>query len=248
MWSCADVDGTLLKEKSAFAPIPALWANATDVTLFFLSANDVTYTEPSNDPWYAAHLQVELPDPSAASPNATIPAYLRDEPARVLGCATRYQFCNPDPAAGKSCTPLTGILPATAAADALWRTDKQREFFNTSSNQILTGASGLPEIVSYTGISSLTARHGLGQGMQGPLPSNQWQLEVENWFGATMADLQRATVEYATGPTDQAMFRFLERPQTDGEHLVCQSLVSSLPLPLSPFPTLEQEARFLRLN
>jgi hypothetical protein len=228
------MDGTLMEEQSTFDPIPALGGNETDVTLFFLSANDVTHTTPCDDPWYAAHLMRPWHNRGAASPNATIPTYLRDEPTRALGCATRYQFCNPDSGIRDSCTPLTGIYPATMAADKLWRTDEQREFFNTSSNQILKVASGLVEIVSMTGISSLTARQGLANGMQGPLPSNQWQLEVENWFGATMADLQRATLEHVTGPTEPAMLQFLERPQTHQERLVCRSLVSSP----SPFPPL----------
>ena len=226
----SDVDGTLLKEKSDFAPIPALEANATDVTLFFLSTNGVAFTKPCDDSWYHAHTQKTASLIGSGEP-ATF--YVGEEPARVLGCATRYQFCNPDPKIGRSCTPLTGIFTATAAAGALWQTKKQQDFFNTISTSILTGAGGLYDIVVTTGISSLIARHGLAVGVQGLLPSNQWQLEVENWFGVTLADLQRVTVELVTGPADPAIFRFLERPQTDEERLVCRSLVSCLFLPFS---------------
>lgn len=220
-----------------FAPIPALQANATDVTIFFLSKNGVFFIKPSDDPWFVAQ---DSERSNAIDGSSTTPLSYGDQPARVLGCVERYQFCNPDVKTGRSCTPLTGIFTATAAADALWQTDKQREFFNTSSNSILRAAGGLIEIVGLTGISSLLARHGLVNGIQGPIPSNQWQLEAENWFGATMADLQRVTVEYVTGPTDPAMFRFLDRPQAEEEHLMCRSLVSCLFLflfliSLSPF-------------
>lgn len=199
--------------------------NATDLSLFFLSTNGVAFTEPSDDLWYAAH-NVLTANPS--QDNALTTAYSGDEPVRVLGCATRYQYCNPDPKMGHSCTPLAGIFTATSAADALWTTDKQKNFFNASSNSILTGTGGLVDIVIDTGISSLIARHSLSQGFQGPLSNNQWQLEVENWFAATLADLQKVTVEYVTGPTDPAVFPFLRRPQTEEEQLLCRSLVSYL--------------------
>lgn len=220
--SYSDIDGMLLKEQSELFPISALQANASDITLLFLSVNGVAFVTPCDDPWYAAHT---LPIGGNTSRASLVGG---DKPVSVLGCTEQYQFCNPDPKMGRSCTPLSGIHAATATADTLWRTDKQRGFFNTSSNSILNGAGGLYEIVAYTGISSLIARHSLSQGLQGSLPSNQWQLEVENWYGATLADLQRVAVEYATGPTDSAVFRFSKRPQTEEEHLVYQSLVSYL--------------------
>lgn len=34
------------------------------------------------------------------------------------------------------------------------------------------------------------------------LPSDQWMLELQNWFAVNMARLQHSVVEYATGPTD----------------------------------------------
>ena len=193
------------------------------MTLFFLSANDVVFTERCDDPWFAAQSKGwTIPD----SFNKSAVVYLRDEPARVLGCAERYQFCNPGSETSGSCTPLAGIYPASMAANATWQTVEQREFFNASSNQIFH-ADGLLEIVTVAGISSLTAREVLQAGRQGPLPSHQWQLEVENWFGATLADLQRVMVEYVTGPTDPAMFPLMERTMTENARRVCRSLVSS---------------------
>lgn len=208
-----------------------------------------TNTEPCDDLWYAAHSVVRTVD--STSETGSLSYYLHDEPVRVLGCTTRYQFCNPDPKMGSPCTPLAGIFTLAAAADALWQTEEQRRFFNAASTQIVNNAGGLTEIVTFTGITSLLARHSLANSMQGPLPSNQWQLEVENWFGATMADLQRAAVEYATGSIDQELSRFLKKPQTYEEHLLCRSLVSHFflsPLSFSPFSISEKEARFLRLD
>lgn len=213
----------MLKKESEVVPISVLQANATDVTFMFLSTNGIFFNTRCDDPWYAAF------NPMPVNDNSIKPVYFAEEPVRVLGCTERYQFCNPNPnfKMDSSCTPLTGIFTATAAADALWRTNEQRKIFNISSNAILSDADGLYEMVSVTGISSLIARHSLFVGVQDQLPNNQWQLEVENWYGATLADLQRTTVEYVTGPNDPVIFRYLQRPQTGEEHLMCRSLVSS---------------------
>lgn len=217
-----DVDGTVLTD-SDFAPIPALRVNATDTALIFLSLNDIMFLERCDDPWYAATTIIKTE--TDTSVNKTF--YHGDEPARVLGCTERYQFCNPGSETNNSCTPLAGYDTARAAANTVWRTDAQREFFKVLVREII----GIFEIVLIADISSLTAREKLSGGLQGLLANNQWQLDVENWFTASLADLQGRIIEYVTGPTDPAMLQFLGRPPEDARR-VCQSVVSSL----SPFP------------
>lgn len=181
----------------------------------------------SDDPWFAAH---NLNFMKSVSDNNTWKKFPHgDEPVRVLGCTQQYQICNPDLKMGHSCTPLTGARTVIEAADALWRTNQQKELFHKLVNPILTDAGHLYSTVAATGVSSLIARHGLVGGLQGRLPSNQWQLEVENWYGAALADIQRSTLELVTGPTDPAMFKYIKRPQTAEEHSVCRSLVSYFP-------------------
>jgi hypothetical protein len=238
-----------VKGTGNFSPIPALWANETDVMLFFLSANDIKFLKPCDDPWYAATTLAREFDPTGLSGNTTVTYYVRDEPARALGCTSAYQFCHPDISSGKSgesgesgksgksCTSLAGYYPATAAADALWQTDEQKALFNASVYNILDAIGDLEDIVAVAGIASLKARELLQSGLQGSLPNNQWQREVENWYGATLAELQRQTVNYATGPTEPALLQVLERPQTEGERRLCRSVVSS-PSPF-PFPRLK---------
>jgi hypothetical protein len=236
-----------VKEAGNFSPIPALWANETDVMLFFLSANDIKFFKPCDDPWYAATTLAREFDPTGLSGNTTVTYYVRDEPARALGCTSAYQFCHPDISSGKSgesgesgksCTSLAGYYRATAAALALWQTDEHKALFNASVYNILTDVSDLRDIAAVAGIASLKAREILQDGLQGPLPNNQWQREVENWYGATLAQLQRTTVKYATGPTEPALLQILERPQTEGERRLCRSVVSS-PFPF-PFPRLKE--------
>lgn len=229
MGSYSDINGTPQKEASDFYPISALQVNASDVTLLFLSTNGVQFVTPCDDPWYAAH---NLNFMRSVSGNNTWREFPHgDEPVRVLGCTQQYQICNPDLKMGHSCTPLTGARTVIAAADVLWQTNKQKKLFRTLANSILIDAGHLYGTVAATGVSSLIARHGLVGGLQGRLPSNQWQLEVENWYGAALADIQRSTVELVTGPTDPDMFKYVKRPQTEEEHFVCRSLVSYLPPP-----------------
>ncbi len=211
------------EEISDFAPLPALWNNATDLSLYFLSANDVVYTKPCDDPWYAAH-SMRRAVYNGSPTSRPLSVYFRDEAVRVLGCGTRYQICS---ATNNVCTHLTGYLAATSAAQLLWPTKKQMDFFNASSMYILNKASNLFDPVLLLRAKSLAARDSMTAGTQGPLPKNQWQLEVENWFVTAMADLQRAAVEYATGPRDQTMARYKYQPETRQERLLCRSQVSN---------------------
>lgn len=121
----------------------------------------------------------------------------------------------------------------------LYKTDEHSNLFNASLYNILTRVSDLNVIVSVAGIASLKSRDTLSTGLQGSLPNNQWQLEVENWYGATLADLQRFTVEYATGPIDPALLPILQRPQTESERQLCHSVVS-----ISPFSLFKFKRRF----
>ena len=82
-------------------------------------------------------------------------------------------------------------------------------------------AAGLTEVFGYLGTAALQSRNTLSQGVQSSLPANQWEVEVESWFKLTMADLQRAILEQATGPTEPAIRQSLVRPTTTEEQRVC---------------------------
>ena len=227
-------DGTVAHGSSDFTPVPALWDNATDVLLIFLSANDVIFMEACDDPWYSATTTVNASDPEATWGNTTVTFYVHDEPVGILGCASRYQFCNADSKSGKSCTPLAGYDVAVTAADRLLHVDRQRILLDPWLNNVFTLTSDVRTIVSVAGIASLKARDSLFQGFQGSLPNNQWQIEVENWYTATLAGLQRVTVEYATGPSEAALLDRLQRAQTDGERQLCHNVVSLCPFSFLP--------------
>lgn len=218
MVAYVDLDGTVLQSISDFTPIAPLWDNATDVCLFFLSGNGVLFIDACHDPWYSATTIFESPN------NETY--YVSDELVGVLGCVSRYQFCNADPKSGKSCTPLAGYRIAVAATEALWQIHDHRSLLDVWLEDVMIFAVDVHNIVSVAGIASLKARDTLSGGLQGPLLNNQWQVEVENWYGAILAGFQKRTVDYATGPTEPALLQILQRPRTESERQFCQNVVS----------------------
>lgn len=195
----------------------------------FLSANDVIFSQPSDDEWYAAHMATRRDIHFSLKLPGNQSFYVRDDPVRVLGCTSQYQFCNPNSGPGKDCTPLDGGSHGLPAAQRLWPSERQKAAFNWTATAILSTVMTL-------GTSALTSRNSLFDGLQGPLPSNQWEKDAQHWFQSILADLQRAVTEVATGPLNRSIDRLLVRPESAEEHLVCRSQVrTSAPFP--SFPT-----------
>lgn len=192
-------DGSV-SDGSTFLPIPDLLAPAADISLVFLSANHIIFVKPS------------------------------DEPVRVLGCTSQYQYCKPNAKlnTNTNCTPMAGIIQVASFAKSLWQTESQKALFNWSASAIMWTSMSMPRPLKTLGKSSLLSRYSLSNGIQGSLPDNQWQKEVEHWFTVILADLQRVVVEAATGPMDIAINPFLVRSQISEEHLRCRSQVSSI--------------------
>lgn len=186
----------------------------------------MVYLEPLDDPWYSAHLQVPgvMMSSHILKGNASI--WFRDNPVNVLGCAEQYQFCNPNLPANTNCTSLVGLDQAVNVTDGLWRSPAQNASFYSIRYVLDVYGIYLNDIVRSLGISSLTARNSLRGGIQGPLPNNQWQLEVQYWHSISMALLQRMVVEQATGPTSETVYPWLVKPQTKEEQAQCHIQVS----------------------
>lgn len=221
-WSHISVNGSIIEESSSFLPIPDLLHPMADVSLFFLSANDILFAEQSNDSWYSAQVLSSYKMGRHNTPGI-LSFYYRDDPVRILGCTSRFQFCNVNLESNSSCTPLTGMGAAQELSESLWQTERQRALSRWSTSAILRDAANIVDIVLALGVSSLTARYKRGEGVQASLPDNQWQLEAEHWFKITLADLQRAAIEQATGAIDRKVFERRRRPQTPEEYLLCGS-------------------------
>ncbi|KAI9787458.1 MAG: hypothetical protein M1816_007506 [Peltula sp. TS41687] len=154
-----------------FIPIPDVQSPMADVSLVFLSANDIMFSEPTDD---------------------------------------------------SCCTPLAGSDAVAELVENLW-TKEQKTFISWFKTAIHHNHPSLNSIIENLGRSSLTSRYKLQGGRQGPLPTNQWQLEVQYWFSTMLANLQMLMIDTATGPADANLTPWLRRPQNREEHRACRS-------------------------
>lgn len=207
---------------SLFTPIADLRRDDADTTLFFLTGNGVQFSQPVDDEFFAAHepqqVNIRLSDGKAGKREV----YMFDNVIHVLGCATRHQFCY----SKTSCSPLTAweyIIPELNNVNS---TEQQREAARVWSHSVATLGGDLRAIVGNLGASALLARKYFQSGIQGPLPPDQWQREVEYWQATVMARMQRVLVEYATGPSDATMQDSVEKPSDDKAQKQCKSQVS----------------------
>lgn len=223
-------NGSMLFAASTFKPVPELFIPDSDLYLFFLSAGRVLFVGNSTDPWYGANRQSRIQSfILTGEEGETSPAkymFYQSEPASPLACTMREQFCSPHIPYG-NCTPLTtvndaynlALLPMAdtnpeEAERLQWALDAMWEF---SPNLAV-----LPRIL---GGQALHSRNSLNQGVQGPIPGDQWQQDVQYWFNTALAAMQSAFIAAATGPTDPNILQFATTPNTTAQRSVCSNQV-----------------------
>lgn len=173
-------------------------------SLIFLDASDIYYNNQITDPWFAA--TTPLYDYAALTGDDFIPEtqriYTANEPAGVLACRTETFVCNPTidnesnrciNAYDKSglAPALSSIWPKTqdrAAVQGALRFLETGDAFNAD---VFYGTANLPTLITQYSLS--------GAQQNDPLPANRWQDEMEYGFQASLASLQAAMVETATG-------------------------------------------------
>lgn len=170
-----------------------------------------------NDDWYSAH-QVSRQNLTYKT-SQTAPYFLADEPASVVGCKLQYQVCDPTKSPDEGCSAFGGGYDITSF-DAPPRT--QREKARTWALNFYE----ISDVVKILGPSSLTSRFRMVDHVMGPLPANQWQLEVENWHNIALSSFQANAVISAAGPGDPGMLEyFWTRPSNSLGKYLCQSQV-----------------------
>ncbi|KAF2267718.1 hypothetical protein CC78DRAFT_576718 [Lojkania enalia] len=200
-------------------PIPELYVSKSDMSIFLLSSNKIMYIEEVNDPWFSANQTSGLY--LSTSPGDRKPLYRADDPARAVVCLEKYQFCNPNLPENNSCTPLTGIRQAFSLGPGLYQDEGIQRRVEWSLAAIQYMATGFVEVSSY--VKALLARNKLVVGVQGALPNNQWEMELENWFRLTLADLQRSIVDEAAMVKTPFTDEFMTPPPSEDAWKVCRS-------------------------
>ncbi|TDZ20841.1 hypothetical protein Cob_v006238 [Colletotrichum orbiculare MAFF 240422] len=192
-----------------------------NVFLVFLSSNGVHFQAKTNDPWYrattvAGDLTSDVPG------EENIPTWTMDNPASPLACVTQDQWCTDQTA--KNCTKLMTSDDANLAALNLFLArDGSPDRFLWFLLSTIHAAAEASNAINLLGALSLTARFGLVESIQGPLPDNQWQLEVKSWFATMLANLQKAAVNAATGPTEVHLDAWKQAPNKSVEYAICNN-------------------------
>jgi hypothetical protein len=89
----------------------------------------------------------------------------------------------------------------------------------------LEGSADIGQVVEQLGAKSLASQSLLANGLQLPLPLNQWQLDVTNWWNIALATRQAQFVNTAVGTTDPILKQGLWTPINDQETRFCNNQV-----------------------
>ncbi|GJD02485.1 hypothetical protein ColKHC_11310 [Colletotrichum higginsianum] len=147
-----------------------------------------------------------------------------DNPASPLACVTQEQWCTD--LATKNCTKLMLSRDARfATASLLAGHDGGEDRYLWFLQSTVNAATEASNAINLLGAVGLTARFSLVNGIQGQLPRNQWQLEVKFWFATMLANLQKAAVNTAMGPSGAHPNKLA--PKKTVEHAMCNNQVSN---------------------
>ncbi|KAF2138136.1 uncharacterized protein K452DRAFT_361593 [Aplosporella prunicola CBS 121167] len=212
---------TVAERVSEFDPIPELRRMDGDLDIFFLSATNVAFNSYSNDSWYQIK---DSSDASMVSDESTgeMDLYYQKEPASPMACVTRQQYCFPSLSKENRCTALSSNIDAGLDAGYMHQKRKDQDGFIWVS-PVSASAMTISEVVNIMGQQALASRYNFRHGIQGPISENQWQLDVEHWHASTLAHLQDGYLHKASGPTDERLFEFLDRPANAIEKRLCKS-------------------------
>lgn len=219
-------NGTLHFIGSGFDPIQKLRQSGGDILLFYLNANGVLFQKKTLDPWYqATRIQENITsfDSNHSSISSSRSVYRQDNPGSPLACTQKMQWCALTASHDSRCTPLGTYYDVYTSGRATLTN-------SLTSDQVdwILGWLWLSpaDVVESMGSESLLARRTLRGGIQGALPENQWQLDVEHWYHIVLAGYQKIYADVAAGPPSSYPEEWVRRPASEGQINMCQNQVS----------------------
>ncbi|KAI0538441.1 hypothetical protein GGR58DRAFT_526242 [Xylaria digitata] len=224
-----------------FIPEPGLRRPDADIFLFFLSGNGMVSSVPLNDPWYRFDVKSAAVIFKGGS-NESLPSYQPSEAASPLGCTYQVQVCKGALARNESCGLLGSPNDAWRDAAHLFGVDTEdygkysfdqliEAYINNQEagrflwfSQILWGYPiDISIVVNILGSQSLASRRNVLETIQGPLPDDQWKLDVTYWWNISLSALQAAFVDTAYGPSNPDVFRLQTKPKGSGQKSICEN-------------------------
>ncbi|KAF3005233.1 hypothetical protein E8E14_003097 [Neopestalotiopsis sp. 37M] len=215
---------------SDFTPIPELFRHDADVIIFFLSGDGVLSTTPIDDPWY--RMTKPTRRLGIVGLNGSSQSYGMEIAASPVACTSQLQFCN---SVSTNCGALTNYQDALIDTAPFFNTTEDWMYQETAPptkvasrfqwfvHELTWFPMDIFNIMTTLGTTGLASRQTLGQGVQGPLPSNQWQVEVSSWWATSLAAWQAVLVERARGVQNPAWFQYRAFPQDQNQRDMCNS-------------------------
>ncbi|OIW34366.1 hypothetical protein CONLIGDRAFT_688166 [Coniochaeta ligniaria NRRL 30616] len=220
--------GQFYDASSVYKPIDELagdWSG--DLGICFLSSNAITFEGvPVEDPWYKTGTRLNATADNLPLPGGStnVSVWVWDQPSHPLACRMSMQACNPNLPEGQQCSPLGGINDFVANAMSLYTEGTPGYELTKWLLEAVFVNAGMMDVPGTLNAEALLSRKTLIQGMQGPLPDNQWQLEVEFWHNTIVALWQLLFVEAVRGPPSGGIYdTWSSEPETDMERLLCRS-------------------------
>jgi hypothetical protein len=201
-----------------------------------------------DDDWYRANtpsLNWNFPSLPSSSQQ-----YRPDQASSPMGCVEQWQWCYyamPSPTK-RECGPLAAFSDAISGTASLLNLTE--EDLESDHPPLSRGGAQAPFMWMYqvhnnypaeltTVLDILTAKSLLSQdrfygGVQQPIPRNQWQLDVGNWFNTVLASIQASFVDTVSlSYDDPALNPYILRPKVKELRDMCQTQVSFIVHPKS---------------
>lgn len=221
------------ESSSSFVPSAELSRTDADIFIVFLSGHGVYFGEPVYDEWYRA--TASFATMRNILDDGSLQIYRTSEAASPLGCASQWQFCNTNTSA---CGPTTSLYDAMS---------RSLEAFGVSGNESIPNRSPAKDrlewlmatlgtetmneaaVLRHQQDNALMSKQSLFQGYQGPIPDDQWQLDVTNWFSIYLAIMQSNLLQTASGFMEAQSGLNATRPDTDAARRLCSNQVTMFP-------------------
>lgn len=186
------------------------------------------------DPWYRATIPSQ-PFFRGGLTSPGLPSYQPEEAASPLACLQQFQFCD---ASESRCGPLASCPNSQTAAGELFGTapdpadlpaenDPAASSFVWFVSLLAYSVGNLAFVLLHLGANSLASTRSLYSGSMGPLPENQWQIDVTQWWATYLAGIQESVVSSATGLRDPSLQNRLIKPYNKWiQDHICNNQVS----------------------
>ena len=188
--------------------IPAFNRTDADVNLIALEFHAMSFQAPCDDPVFSAHIDLKLPQTSGE----VLQFYNPDHYMAFIGCTQQHQICKND---GKTCTDLMGNNAILVEGSKLGLTSMQNATLVRLA--VPAGQSDFSYSIAGRSAAALVASQTVDGQSQGPLPNDQWTLEVGSWFDTALALMQQRVQQYATGPPAVPPGFYMDTPHDEGD-------------------------------